>query len=311
MGEPFDGMIGDCPAMRGVFSAIERLAPSELTVLVLGATGTGKELVARSLHRRSARAPHPFVAVNCAALPLGLVESELFGFDKGAFTGAVTAHAGLVERADRGTLFLDEVAELPLEVQAKLLRVVQDRRVQRIGGSRDRQIDVRLVAATHQDLPALVEAGGFRRDLYHRLNEAMLVLPALRDRGDDLQRLADAIVARAAHSSGKALHLSAGARAALAAHDWPGNVRELENVLRGAATFATGGSIDSGDLRFAGTAAARTLAEIVATATEAALRSALRRHAGDADGAARELGLAGAEFARLAAQYRIAMGGAA
>jgi transcriptional regulator with PAS, ATPase and Fis domain len=307
MGEPFDGMIGDCAAMRQVFAVLERLAPSELTVLVLGETGTGKELAARSLHGRSGRAAGPFVAVNCAALPLGLVESELFGFEKGAFTGAVAAHPGLVERADGGTLFLDEIAELPLEVQSKLLRVVQDRRVQRVGGGREHHVDARLVAATHQDLPGLVEAGGFRRDLYHRVNEATVTLPPLRDRGDDLEHLTDAIVERTVRATGRAVRLTPAARAALRAHGWPGNVRELENVLRRAVTFAAAGVIDANDLQLEPVAPARTLAEIVDAATEGAVRAALRRHAGDAAGAARELGIPAAELRRLAARFHVGL----
>src|SRR5262245_49835157 len=158
MPEAFDSMVGECEAIRAVFAAIERVAPSPLTVLVLGETGTGKELVARSLHRRSGRRAGPFVAINCAALPPSLIESELFGFERGSFTGAVAARAGHVEQADGGTLFLDEIAEMPLGAQAKLLRVVQEKRVQRIGAARDRAVDVRIVAATHQDLAALVES---------------------------------------------------------------------------------------------------------------------------------------------------------
>ena len=305
MGEPFDGMIGDCPAMRHVFATIERLAPSDLTVLVCGETGTGKELVARSLHRRSRRAAGPFVAVNCAALPSGLVESELFGFDKGAFTGAVSAHSGHIERADGGTLFLDEIAELPLEIQSKFLRVVQDRRVQRLAGRSDRRIDVRLVAATHQDLPGLVAAGGFRRDLYHRLDEATLMLPPLRERGSDLDTLATALVARFAAAAGREVRWTDAARTALHAYAWPGNVRELENVLRRAVTFAANGSLDAQDLQLVPPAPPRTLAEVLDTAGEAALRAALRRHAGDVDGAARELGIAAGEARRMMARFHI------
>jgi transcriptional regulator with PAS, ATPase and Fis domain len=307
MAEPFDGMLGDSAAMRAVFVAIDRVAPCNLTVLVRGETGTGKELVARSLHRRSAQAAGPFVAVNCAALPLNLVESELFGFEKGSFTGAVAAHPGWIERANGGSLFLDEIAELPLTVQSKLLRVVQDRRVQRLGGARDRAIDVRLIAATHQDLPAMVEGGAFRRDLYHRINEIVLMLPPVRERGSDLKLLADAFVAARGAELGRPLRLSDTARAMMQAHDWPGNVRELENCIRRAAAVITGDVIGPADLRIDGAAAPRTLAVARDQATESAVRAALRRHAGDAARAARELDIALSELRQLAVQYRITL----
>src|SRR5262245_22427199 len=243
MHEPFDSMIGESDSMRALFATIERVAPTDLTVLVLGETGTGKELVARSLHRRSGRGEGPFVALNCAALPATLVESELFGFERGSFTGAVAARAGHVEQAHHGTLFLDEIAEMPLGAQAKLLRVVQEKRVQRIGAARDRAVDVRIVAATHQDLAALVESRAFRRDLYHRLDEVQIHLPPLRDRGDDVERIAAAVLARIGRDLERPLRLAAAAGAALRAHDWPGNVRELENALRRAAARVAGEEI--------------------------------------------------------------------
>jgi two-component system NtrC family response regulator len=306
MGRPFDEMIGDCPAMRGVFESIERLAPTDLNVLVLGETGTGKELVARSLHRRSRRAAGPFVAINCAALPASLVESELFGFDKGSFTGAVAAHVGHIERAQGGTLFLDEVAELPFGAQAKLLRVVQDKRVLRLGSTRERAVDMRLVAATHQDLPGMVEAGAFRRDLYHRLDEAQIVLPPLRSRDGDLEVLAEAWLARLGRELGRALRLGPAALACLHAHHWPGNVRELENALRAAAVRAAGPEITAAELPLEGAAAQpRTLAQTLELATEAAVRAALRRREGDAGRAAAELGLSPGEFRTLAGRFHI------
>ncbi len=307
MAEPFDGMLGDSAAMRAVFVAIDRVAPSNLTILVRGETGTGKELVARSLHRRSACAAGPFVAVNCAALPLNLVESELFGFEKGSFTGAVAAHSGWIERADGGSLFLDEIAELPLTVQSKLLRVVQDRRVQRLGGARDRAIEVRFIAATHQDLPGMVEGGAFRRDLYHRVNEIVLMLPPLRARGSDLDLLTDAFVAARGVELGRTLRLSDAARAVVRGHEWPGNVRELENCIRRGAALLTGDVIGPADLRIDGAAVPRTLAMARDQATESALRAALRRHTGDAIRAAQELDIPPAELQQLAAQYRISL----
>jgi len=310
MGEPFDGMWGDCAAMRALFETLERVAPTDLTLLIHGETGTGKELVARSVHRRSRRAAGPFVAVNCAALPGTLVESELFGFEKGSFTGAVRAHAGLIEQAHGGTLFLDEIGELPLAVQAKLLRVLQDRQVQRLGAARSRTIDVRFVAATHQDLPGMVEGRAFRRDLYHRVLEVALEVPALRDRGDDLDGLADLFVMHAAAGSGRKVRLTPAARAALRTHDWPGNVRELENSLRRAVMLCDADELQLEHLQLAGAgagAAPRTLAEIVAIAVEGAVRQALRRAAGDPVRAAAELGILPAHLRALAAQHHIAV----
>ncbi len=304
----FDDMIGDCERMRAVFEAIERLSPTDLTVLVLGETGTGKELVARSLHRRSRRAAGPFVALNCAALPASLVESELFGYEKGSFTGAAAAHPGHIERAHGGTLFLDEVAELPLGTQATLLRVVQDKRVLRVGSTRERPIDMRLVAATHQDLEGLVEAGGFRRDLFHRLDESRIQLPPLRERGADLDAIADTWLERVGRDLHREVRLAPAARHALHEHDWPGNVRELENVLRASAVHAAGAEIAVTDLSLApALPRPRTLAEAVALATEAAMRVALRRHAGDARAAAAELDVTQQEFRALAERHRIAV----
>ena len=291
--------------MRAVFASIEKLAPTDLTVLILGETGTGKELVARSLHHRSRRREGPFVALNCGALPLSLLESEIFGFEKGSFTGAVTSRVGHVEAAAGGTLFLDEIAELPLGAQAKLLRVLQDHRVQRVGATRDRHVDVRVLAATHQDLGALVEARAFRRDLYHRLNEAQLQLPPLRERGGDVDLLCDAILERLSHDVGRTLRLQAAAREALHGHSWPGNVRELENCLKRAAACASGDELGPGALGLVASSAPRTLSEIVEQATECALRQSLRRSSGDAEAAARELGIPTAELRRLLERLRI------
>jgi transcriptional regulator with PAS, ATPase and Fis domain len=307
MSQPFDSMLGDCAPMRALFSSLEKLAASDLTVLVLGETGTGKELVARSLHRRSRRAAGPFVALNCAALPATLLESELFGFEKGTFTGAVAAKPGHIESAHGGTLFLDEIAELPISAQAKLLRVLQDRRVQRLGAVRDRQVDVRWIAATHQDLPSLVETKIFRRDLYHRLNEVLIVLPPLRERDGDVDLIADAVLERLATDTGRELRLAPAAREALRAHDWPGNVRELENALRGAVARCNGSEVDAADLRLGGHERPRTLAQSLELATEAAVRASLRRHRGDVTAAAAELDVGVEEVRRHAARLRIAI----
>ena len=312
MGYRFDSMLGDSAVMRAVFDTIERLAPTDLTVLILGETGTGKELVARSLHGRSARRDGPFVALNCAALPSTLLESELFGFEKGSFTGAHAAHAGHIERAHGGTLFLDEIAELPLVAQAKFLRVLQERRVQRLGSQRERSIDVRFLAATHQDLVGRVEARTFRPDLYHRLNEVQIRLPPLRERQADVEVIAQAVAAQLGHERGGGLVLSACALEALRRHAWPGNVRELENALRRAATLAPDSTLTAATLDAAGIGprsggAGRTLAAILRAAEENAVRESLRWHRGDVAAAASELGVSAARLREIMQSHGIGM----
>jgi len=300
-----DHMLGSCAAMQDVFETLDRIAGTDLSVLILGETGTGKELAARALHRRGARAAGPFVALNCGALPGTLLESELFGFEKGSFTGAVAAHAGHIERSHGGTLFLDEVAELPLGAQAKLLRVLQDHRVQRLGATRDRKSEFRVVAATHQDLPALVESKAFRRDLYHRLNEVQLVLPPLREREGDVLLLAEAFLARYGDERGRQFSLTPAARVALESWSWPGNVRELENCLRRATALASSTSIDAEALHLQAGVPGQTLAQRLAAAEEQAVRSTLRRHAGDVEAAAAELDISASSLRELAARYAI------
>jgi transcriptional regulator with GAF, ATPase, and Fis domain len=305
----FDLMVGQCEAMHAVFSAIEKLATTDLTVLILGETGTGKELVARSLHARGPRSRGPFVAINCAAIPTSLMESELFGFEKGSFTGAVGSRIGHIEQADGGTLFLDEVADMPLSAQAKLLRVLQDHRVARIGSSRDHSVDVRVIAATHQDLHARVDGRAFRTDLYHRLNQVPLLLPPLRERGADIELIAESVLQRVCRELGRRRRFSDATRAALREHDWPGNVRELENCVQRAAAVGDAEVIEPADLALRdGGRAGRRLADIVARATEAAIRDGLRHHAGDAAGAARELGVTLDELRRLAERAGIQLG---
>ena len=303
----YDHMLGQCPAMLDLFEKIDKVAPSNLTVLILGDTGTGKELVARSLHRRSTRSHGPFVALNCGALPSSLLESELFGFEKGSFTGAQAAHEGHIERAHRGTLFLDEIAEMPLGAQAKLLRVLQDHRIQRLGATRDKLVDIRVVAATHQDLPALVEARTFRRDLFHRLNELQLQLPPLRERQGDVGLLAEAILQRLSKELGRGFVLTPAAWQLLESYEWPGNIRELENCLQRAAALSPGNTLDVSDFHLEGAHAGQTLAVVVSTAEEQAVRSSLRRNGGDAVAAATELDVSLAEFQELARRHSIAL----
>ncbi|KAB7769801.1 nitrogen regulation protein NR(I) [Xanthomonas maliensis] len=245
-------LIGDTPAMRALFRAIGRLAQAPLSVLINGETGTGKELVARALHSESPRARKPFVALNTAAIPAELLESELFGHETGAFTGATKRHIGRFEQADGGTLFLDEIGDMPLPLQTRLLRVLAENEFFRVGGRELIRVDVRVIAATHQDLEALVEQGRFRADLLHRLDVVRLQLPPLRERRGDIAQLAENFLAMAGRKLDmQPKRLSAAALDALRHYDWPGNVRELENVCWRLAALATADSIDVVDVEAA------------------------------------------------------------
>jgi two-component system response regulator HydG len=233
------GLIGSSDAMRRIHDHIRKVAASDATVLVLGESGTGKELVARAIHDGGPRRDKPFVSVSCAALPEGLLESELFGHEKGAFTGAVRRKLGRFELAHEGTLFLDEIGEIPPAIQVKLLRVLQERRFERVGGEETLEVDVRVVSATNRDLAAAVKAGRFREDLYYRLNVVPVVLPPLRERPGDVEELARFFLARSAPRIGRAVTgFAPEALELLRRHRWPGNVRELENVVDQALVFA-------------------------------------------------------------------------
>jgi two-component system response regulator HydG len=226
------GIIGSCPPMLDLYSKIRKVAPTDSNVLVQGESGTGKELVARALHNLSRRAKAPMISVNCAAIPESLIESELFGHEKGAFTGASAGRAGLVEAADGGTLFLDEIGELPLEAQARLLRVLQEGEIRRVGSVQSQKVDVRLIAATHRDLKSLAKVGQFREDLYYRLHVIALKLPALRERGADVNEIANAFLVRqSARMNRPDMRFGADAEQAIRRYSWPGNVRELENAV--------------------------------------------------------------------------------
>ncbi|MBD3656058.1 sigma-54 dependent transcriptional regulator [Marinobacter sp.] len=230
--DPSTIMYGKCDAMQKVFTLIRKVAPTETTVLIQGESGTGKELAARALHLLSPRAARPLISVNCAAIPESLIESELFGHEKGAFTGAVSARTGLIEAADGGSLFLDEIGELPPEAQARLLRVLQEGEIRKVGSTQSRQVDVRMIAATHRNLKAMTRTGEFREDLYYRLNVMQIRIPPLRERQGDILGLASRFLKRQGERMGKpGLNLSPEAMRALERHRWPGNVRELENAI--------------------------------------------------------------------------------
>jgi two-component system response regulator HydG len=247
--QPLDGILGSSAAMRALVDLVARVAPSDATVLVTGESGTGKELVARAVHRRSRRPAGPFVAINCAAMPEALLESELFGHAKGAFTDARTARAGLFLQASGGTLFLDELGEMPLALQAKLLRVLQERTVRPVGGDHEIPVDVRIVAATNRDLEEAVDQGRFRQDLYYRIHVVHIELPPLRARGNDVLELAQVALARFAAASGRRVTgIAPAAAQKLLAYDWPGNVRELNNAIERAVALTRYAEVTLEDL---------------------------------------------------------------
>ncbi len=238
------GIIGNSPGMQALFAKIRKVAPADANVLIHGESGTGKELVARALHNLSHRAAAPMISVNCAAIPETLIESELFGHEKGAFTGADKARAGLVEAAHGGTLFLDEIGELPLEAQARLLRVLQESEIRRVGSTQSQKVDIRLIAATHRDLKALSAEGKFREDLYYRLHVIALNLPALRERGDDISKIATALLERQRlKAKREPMHFTEDCLDAMYRYHWPGNVRELENAIERAVILCEGNTI--------------------------------------------------------------------
>ena len=242
----FEQIIGRCTAMRRVLQQVEVVAPTDSGVLIQGETGTGKELVAQAIHNRSARRDRPFIKVNCAAIPSGLLESELFGHEKGAFTGAIMRKPGRFELADKGTLFLDEVGDIPLELQAKLLRVLQEREFERLGSARTQQVDVRVVAATHRDLKQMVEEGAFRSDLYYRLHVFPLTVPALRDRSEDIPFIVRHFVAKYSQRMNRRIEtISPRTMEVLKNYAWPGNVRELQNFIERAVILSPGTALSA------------------------------------------------------------------
>lgn len=244
----FENLVGNSPGMQEVFRLVERVAPTSSTALILGASGTGKELIARAIHENSTRSEERFLKINCSALSETLLESELFGHERGSFTGAVTMKRGLFEVADGGTLFLDEVGDTPLPLQAKLLRVLQEGEIRRVGGTEDISVDVRLIAATNQDLKRKIDEGNFRDDLFFRLNVVSIPIPPLRDRVDDIPLLVDHLVQKKASKSTPLPKISQQAQTAMEGYSWPGNVRELENAIERAIVLSEGDTIELGDL---------------------------------------------------------------
>jgi len=237
----FEQLIGNSPALESVLGHVERVAPTDSTVLLQGETGTGKELIARAIHNISARCGRPYIKLNCAAIPFDLLESELFGHERGAFTGAIAQKVGRFELADKGTLFLDEVGDIPLALQAKLLRVLQEQEFERLGSTRTHQVDVRLVAATNRDLAAMVKRGEFRSDLYYRLNVFPITLPPLRARREDIPDLVQHFVEIYGRRMGKQIeHVPAETMSAFTSYEWPGNVRELQNFVERSVILSDG-----------------------------------------------------------------------
>ena len=237
----FEGIVGNSPALRNVIRLIETVAAGDSTVLLLGETGTGKELLARAIHNRSHRKERNFVKLNCAAIPTGLLESELFGHERGAFTGAIAQKIGRFELADRGSIFLDEIGDIPLELQSKLLRALQEREFERLGSTRTQKVDIRVVAATHRDLEGMIVEKQFRSDLYYRLNVFPIRIPPLRERPDDIPNLVRHFVRQATRKLNKVIDsVPSETMDALAKHPWPGNIRELENVIERAVILSPG-----------------------------------------------------------------------
>jgi len=313
----FKNIVARSPKMQEVLGTVERVALTNSTVLLGGESGVGKDMIARAVHQHSRRASGPFIKINCTAIPENLLESELFGYEKGAFTGAVTSKPGKFELADKGTIFLDEIGDVPGTIQVKLLRVLQDREFERLGGTKTLKVDVRVVAATNQDLRAALEQGTFREDLYYRLNVVPINIPPLRERKEDIPYLVDHFIARFASESGKPITgITPAAMKLLMDFPWPGNVRELENIIERAAALSTGEVIDVADIRLdlspaKSSAAAGAFPFLPEGVTldqfeDEIVREALRRANGNKSQAARLLGIS-----RNAFRYRLSQMGVA
>jgi two-component system NtrC family response regulator len=310
--EPMQGIIATSPEMLEVCKTVERVAPSDATSLLLGESGTGKELLARALHALSSRAKQRFVAINCAAIPENLLERELFGYEKGAFTGATKQTQGNVEYANGGTLFLDEVGDLPLPLQAKLLRFIQERVIVRVGGRKEIPIDVRLVCATHQELPELIKQGRFREDLYYRISEIVINIPPLRERSGEAVVLANHFLDTESQRQKKTgMSFSTDALAAMDAYEWPGNVRELQNRIKRAVILTEGKQITASNLELAPVDAAPlllNLRQVREKAESQALLNAFQQANGKISQAAKMLGITRPTFYALAKKYNLGLG---
>jgi DNA-binding NtrC family response regulator len=305
----FDSIIGRSENMQEIFAAIERVAPTRATVLLAGESGVGKDLIARAIHFHSRRRDRPLVKINCSALPENLMESELFGYEKGAFTGAATSKPGKFEQADTGTVFLDEIGDVPANIQVKLLRILQEREFERLGSNLTRRIDVRVIAATNQDLRAALEQGTFREDLYYRLNVVPLNIPPLRERKQDIPFLANHFVRKLAPDAGcRVESISDAAMEKLIGYHWPGNVRELENVIERSLVMCMGTRLEAADIKLENAPRQRPQSDSHFLPEGLSLdeyerdiiREALRRAAGNKSQAARLLGLT-----RNALRYRL------
>ncbi len=305
----FDNIVGRSQPMQEIFAAIERVAPTRATVLLAGESGVGKDLIARAIHFHSPRRDRPLVKINCTSIPENLMESELFGYEKGAFTGANTAKPGKFEQADTGTVFLDEIGDVPAAIQVKLLRVLQEREFERLGSNVTRHIDVRVIAATNQDLRAALEQGTFREDLYYRLNVVPLNIPPLRDRKQDIPFLANHFVQKLGPDTGsRADSITDAAMEKLIAYHWPGNVRELENVIERSLVMCAGVQLDAPDIKLEHAPRPRPQTEsqflpdgmTLDQYEQELIREALRRADGNKSQAARLLGLT-----RNALRYRL------
>jgi len=309
----FKNIIGRSDAMQEIFATIERVAPTQATVLIAGESGTGKDLIARAIHHHSPRRDRPFVKINCTTIPENLMESELFGYEKGAFTGAASPKPGKFEQADTGTVFLDEIGDVPPNVQVKLLRVLQEREFERLGSNKVRQIDVRVIAATNADLRAALEHGEFREDLYYRLNVVPIDMPPLRQRREDIPALAEHFLHRyAPELNPNVTAISDEAAGVLRAHHWPGNVRELENVIERSLVLSAGQRLEAADIKLDGDlrpqtqSAGSVLPDGVSLQEheQQLIRAALAKANGNKSQAARMLGLT-----RNALRYRLSQMG--
>ena len=309
----FDSIVGRSPAMREIFATIQRVGPTRATVLLAGESGVGKDLIARAIHHNSPRSDRPFVKINCTALPENLMESELFGYEKGAFTGANTTKPGKFEQADTGTVFLDEIGDVPPSIQVKLLRILQDREFERLGSNKTRHIDVRVLAATNVDLRAALEQGRFREDLYYRLNVLPIDIPSLRERKEDIPYLVEHFIKKLAKDLGSPVQsISEGALQRLKDYHWPGNVRELENVIERSLVLSSGPVLQAEDIKLdlAGRSRSQNTESFLPEGVsleeheQQLIREALKRANGNKSQAARLLGLT-----RNALRYRLSQMG--